>query len=150
MLETTGRESMKYVASLYLPGVSHRLIEKVAVLTTRRRTYVVQKPFGWNAAANAEGEIRVVVDEVTAAGEGQDGEGFAHEVGEVEMTAVVAGGESNEEHDLLRRREVARLQARLDEFVARHAVVFPKERVKGKLEAFFEWKKRQGREGSLV
>lgn len=146
MLEATGRDNMKYLCSLYLPGVSHTLIEKTAVLTTRRRTYVVQKPFGWNAAANGEGEIRVVVDEVSAVGKGEGGEGFKHEVGEVEMTAVASGGESNEQHDLLRRRELARLQARVDEFVARNALSFPTEGIKGELEALFEWKKEQERE----
>lgn len=150
MLESSGKENMKYIAELYLPGVELKHVVPTAELVTKRRTYVVQKPFGWNAAANQEGEIRVVLDEVIAGGvEGGEG-GFGHEVGEVEITSEVAGGESDGEHDRLRREEMARMQARLDEFVKRHEEIFPKHGVKGKLEAFFAWKNARDGSGALV
>lgn len=143
MLEASGKETAKYIASLYLPDVELSKLVKTAELRTKRKTYVVQKPFEWHAEANREGEIRVVLDEVSA-GEGA----FGHSVGEVEMTAEVTGGGTDGEHDLVRRQQVARMQVRLDEFVARHAILFPKDGVKGKLEAFFEWKEEQS--GSFV
>lgn len=144
MMKTRGAASLKHICALYIPHVNLGLLAATARLRTLRRTFVVQKPFGWER----EGEVRVVVDEVAAAGEKEGA--FRHEVGEVEMTAEVVGGESDAEHDALRRGEVGRLQARLDEFVGRHAVVFPGEGVKGKLEAYFEWKKKEKRAGALV
>lgn len=143
MLEASGKETVKYIASLYLPDVDASKLVKIAELRTKRRTYVVQKPFGWHTEGNREGEIRVVLDEVSA-GEGA----FGHSFGEVEMTAEVTGGETDGQHDLLRRQQVARMQVRLDKFVAGHAILFPRDGVKGKLEAFFEWKEEQA--GSFV
>lgn len=155
MIEAFDVDNMKEIASIYLSpeGVKH--IEAMAELKTTRKTYVVQKPFGWDRQTNAEGEIRVVFDEVTAGAEKREGEGqgggeFNHVVGEVELTAEVKGGESNGEHDWMRRQETARMQARLDEFIKRHEIIFPKDGVKGKLEAFFEWKEEQGGFGALV
>lgn len=149
MLETFGRSNAEYVLDLHLEKEEKKRVAGMAEVKTRRKTYVVQKPFGWHAALNAEGEIRVVLDEVTA-GDEESEEAFKHVVGEVEMTADVAGGESDQEHDRLRRVQMARLKEMLDEFVARNAAIFPKEGVKGKLEAFFEWKEEREGFGALV
>lgn len=153
MLEAYGSANMKSIATTYAPGVNLSDFVLTAEITTRRRTYIVQKPFGWHREANQAGEIRVVVDEVVAT-DGKDLRGeedcFRHEIGEVELTAEVAGGETDEEHDVLRRRQLAGMQARLDEFVKRNASLFPTEGVKGKLEAFFEWKEERSGSGAMI
>lgn len=153
MLEAEGVDNMKSITKMYVPDVELNQFVFTAELKTRRKTYIVQKPFGWHGQANQAGEIRLVLDEVTAddvevASEGE--EPFKHVVGEVELTAEVAGGESDREHDLLQRHEMVEMQARLDEFIRRHATVFSKEGVKGKLEAFFEWQKEHGGFGAVI
>lgn len=142
MQEASGKEDMREVLQIYLPKLAPDDLELTADVKTLRKTYLVQRPFGWHSQANAEAEIRIVLHEVNA-GDEQDGNVFKHVIGEVELTSEVVGGESNQEHQHLRNVEVARMQARLDEFVRRHTILFPSEGVKGKLQAFFEWSWRQ-------
>lgn len=96
-----------------------------------------------------------MIDEVVmATGERntQDSGGpFKHEIGEIVMTAKVAGDESDQEHDLVRRRELVWTLAGLNELVKWNEVLFPTEGVKGKLEAFFEWQEeRSSGSGAII
>ena len=142
MIEEQGEEAVLQIANYYLQS-KVELLAPMAELETYRKTYIVHKPFGWDTASNSQGELRIVLDEVCEAAAGCM-EGFHHQIGEVEMTEKVAGGETDEEHRLARQQAVLSMKARLDEFMARHQALFlTTSKPQGKLEAFFQWKKAQ-------
>ncbi|KAK5733110.1 hypothetical protein LTR17_009990 [Elasticomyces elasticus] len=84
--------------------------------------------------------ITIVLDRASGPG----GQGFLHEIGEVEMMTDFHGGETAGEHAELRRAAAEVMQERLAEFMRRHPALFKTgEGVKGKLKAYLESKDRK-------
>lgn len=144
MLEETGRQRVKEIAYHYLGDKSEELATS-AELETYRKTYIVTKPFEYQRFDKSQYEIRIVIDEVSAPAEAHKADKFYHQVGEVELTKDVVGGETDDEHKAIREEEVKSMKAHMDEFLFWNSGVFPTEPApKGKLQAFREWKEGKG------
>ncbi|KAK3725927.1 hypothetical protein LTR37_000075 [Vermiconidia calcicola] len=148
ILEHQGEAEIRDLLQQHLPEVQLESLQTLADLETHRKTWVVHEPSGWNFASRAvrrstNTELRIDLDEVTTPGDTfGKGCGFQHEVGEVEMTAQVASLATERENQAETSRVAKSMHEVVDQFSRQHRSLFvATTKPKGKLEAFFDWKK---------
>ena len=130
---------VKAVVAEHLPGRMLRDLDEVADLETHRKTWIVRD----RPSAVRQGEIRIVLDQVTLPAEYDNvAQTFLHDIGEVEIAEYAVGGADKHEHEEVRRQTARSMKAELDGFMALFPSLFPaQEGLKGKLSAFFDWQK---------
>jgi hypothetical protein len=145
-VEVEGEPGVAGVLEKSMPGTKLDDLEVIADLETYRRSWKIRKPAGQCLLGHPLSSLEqvhtgLVLDTVTAPNHTVGGEEpFAHEVGEVELTATVVGGATEENHGR-RREEASRwMYYQLCEFLARQTTLFPPSAKAGKLSAYFAWK----------
>ncbi|KAK3716510.1 hypothetical protein LTR37_006406 [Vermiconidia calcicola] len=154
-LELQGEAEIRSLQQQHLPEVQLERLQILADLETHRKTWVVHEPSGWSFTSRAvrritKTELRIDLDEVTTPGDASgEGRGFQHQIGEVEVTAEVAGAAIKHEDDVERSRVAKSMHGIIDEFFKQHSSLFVSTtKPKGKLEAFFDWKRDAPRVGN--
>ena len=140
-VEVEGKEQIKQLLRDRVPEVDMQRLEILVDVQTFRRSWLVEE----EADATAQhAEMRIDLDTVTAPSYAFNlpGKPFVHEVGEIEMTGKVAGGETGEDHDELRRRSAESMRNKVQRVFERYPGMFATASTQGKLSAFFTWKKK--------
>lgn len=82
----------------------------------------------WTASVDDKTDVSIVIDTTD----------FGHRVGEVELQAPFV----DQDGPTTQSETIQSMQATLDAFMAEHKMAFPSAECKGKLSAYFDWKRK--------
>lgn len=140
-LELKDEESIRAFLRQHIPETPLEGLEVTADFETQRKSWLVYEEKETKSGGIVE--IRINLDEATTMNTGDDSAAsFKHEVGEFEMIQEIVADGGRKASDSVVQMKTEKLRQLLDDFMSRNSSLFPcRPKPKGKLVAYFEWKR---------